>query len=175
MKTSLLKRKTPLMGYSTLKRSPFRTGDKEGKTFSTLKSKGLKRKQGDSLQAILDRIFSEYIRLLYADAEGNVQCVTCLVVRYWDDQMDAGHFIPRANMATRYDEGNVFVQCTDCNRFKGGNLEKFKQFLVKRFGENHLLHLQELGRTIQHNFPYKEKIAHYLFKLTALKARDISY
>ena len=34
--------------------------------------------------------------------------------------MDAGHFVTRDNMGTRWEEENVNAQCPHCNRFKGG-------------------------------------------------------
>ena len=34
--------------------------------------------------------------------------------------MDAGHFVTRENMGTRWEEENVNAQCPHCNRFKSG-------------------------------------------------------
>ena len=67
----------------------------------------------------LDRVFSEYIRLYYANKDGVCRCITCKRPFFWK-QIDAGHFIQRDRKATRYDEKNVHPQCSSCNRFKSG-------------------------------------------------------
>ena len=68
---------------------------------------------------LLDRIFSEYIRLRDADKNGFCQCITCLRFFSWKE-MDAGHFIQRDRFSLRWDERNVHAQCPHCNRFRSG-------------------------------------------------------
>ena len=65
----------------------------------------------------LDRIFSEYIRKRDANKKGICTCITCNKKFLWND-LDAGHFISRKEMNTRWDENNVAAQCRYCNRFK---------------------------------------------------------
>jgi hypothetical protein len=81
-----------------------------------MKSKDDKKK----LVATLDRWFSKFIRLRDSDQNGYCRCITCGRFASWKN-MDAGHFISREKMATRYDEMNVHAQCQQCNRFKSGN------------------------------------------------------
>ena len=71
------------------------------------------------LKGKLDRLFSEYIRRRDADYAGYCRCVTCGKVQHWRE-MDAGHFVPRDRIATRWDETNVHPQCRECNRFRSG-------------------------------------------------------
>jgi hypothetical protein len=67
-------------------------------------------------KAKADRYFSEYIRL--RDSVGGVAvCCTC---GSRVSEFDCGHFITRAQEATRYDEQNAHAQCLSCNRFKHG-------------------------------------------------------
>lgn len=67
----------------------------------------------------LDASFSEFVRLRDSDHQGVCRCITCNDFKHWT-QMDAGHFVTRDNMATRWEEENVNAQCPHCNRFKGG-------------------------------------------------------
>lgn len=72
----------------------------------------------------LDIIFSQLIRLKGADEFGMVKCYTCDDVKHWK-QMQCGHFIPRAQMPTRFSEKNCRPQCKSCNEDKRGNLVVF--------------------------------------------------
>lgn len=71
------------------------------------------------LKAKLDTIFSQYIRLRDSNDEGLGQCITCGIwVPY--KQADAGHFMTRNHLATRFHERNVHLQCKGCNGPRGG-------------------------------------------------------
>jgi hypothetical protein len=78
----------------------------------------------------LDIIFSQVVRLSYADEYGNVECYTCGTVKHWK-QMQCGHFIPRAHMFTRFSEDNTRPQCKNCNEHKDGNLIAFAEHLER--------------------------------------------
>lgn len=75
-----------------------------------------------------DIIFSQHIRLMYADEFGMVQCYTCPTIKHWK-QMQNGHYIPRAHMPTRFSAKNCRPQCKDCNEHKNGNLIVFAERL----------------------------------------------
>lgn len=47
--------------------------------------------------------------------------------------MDAGHFITRDNMATRWEEENVNAQCQKCNRFQSGKQYEHGLAIDKKF------------------------------------------
>jgi hypothetical protein len=79
-------------------------------------------KKDESLSDLIeqaDAVVSKYVRM--SNAVGGVcQCYTCNAVGRWQD-MDCGHFIPRANLFTRFDVvRNLRVQCHYCNRVKRG-------------------------------------------------------
>jgi 5-methylcytosine-specific restriction endonuclease McrA len=76
----------------------------------------------------LDAIFSRYIRLRDADENGMVKCYTCPVIKPISE-MQCGHFIPRANLATRWLPENCKPQCKGCNEFKDGALDAFAAHL----------------------------------------------
>lgn len=68
----------------------------------------------------IDKVFHEYIRRRDADNNtGNCDCVSCGKTIHFSES-DAGHFISRKYLITRYDERNVKAQCRKCNRFEYG-------------------------------------------------------
>ena len=68
----------------------------------------------------IDKVFHEYIRRRDADNNtGNCDCISCGKTIHFSES-DAGHFISRKYLITRYDERNVKAQCRKCNRFEYG-------------------------------------------------------
>jgi MinD superfamily P-loop ATPase len=82
----------------------------------------------------LDTIFSKYIRLRNADANGMVSCISCGKVQHWKD-VDCGHFVNRKHMSLRFNEINCQTQCRYCNRFCEGDAWNFAQGLIKKYGD----------------------------------------
>lgn len=76
----------------------------------------------------LDILFSQQVRLTYADEHGMVACFTCGVIKHYK-QMQCGHYIPRAHMPTRFSLKNTRPQCRECNEGKNGNLKVFAERL----------------------------------------------
>jgi len=97
----------------------------------------------------LDKVFSEWMRRKDADENGMVKCVTCDAWEHWKD-MDAGHFIPRGHLMTRWYDFNVYPQCIYCNRILDGNLEAYEEFLAEKYGPDILDELWMLSRTEAH-------------------------
>lgn len=63
------------------------------------------------------------------------ECYTCGAVRHWTE-VDAGHFMSRACMSTRWDpDGNVQFQCKRCNGFRSGEQYLFSIHLDQEYGE----------------------------------------
>ena len=81
-----------------------------------------------------DRVFSTYRRLLAADWQGVVRCVTCGKFFHWK-RVDCGHFIGREFLSTRWSMTNTAPQCHDCNRHKEGLKHKFKEYIDNKYGE----------------------------------------
>src|SRR3990167_1977322 len=91
---------------------------------------------------ILDRVFSEYIRKKNANHQGFVTCITCKKIEFWKDT-DAGHYISREHLETRFDERNVWPQCRACNRFHEGRKDEYALALIEKFGESILKELNK--------------------------------
>jgi len=81
----------------------------------------------------LDKVFSLYIRKRDS-VDGQNTCFTCGKIDKIES-MDAGHFMLRDRMSTRFDEKNVQPQCRGCNRFKGGRQAEFGIALDEKYGE----------------------------------------
>ena len=82
---------------------------------------------------LLDKIFSIWTRLRFADAHGRVKCVSCGRPDSWKN-LQAGHFAKRSHLATRWHPENVAPQCVQCNIFKGGNYAAYAAWGVDRYG-----------------------------------------
>jgi hypothetical protein len=87
----------------------------------------------ESLQNLindLDAVFSRYIRIKYSDNDGNSECFTCCKKEHYTT-LQCGHFIPRANLGTRFLQQNCRPQCKTCNEYKDGNIEEYTIRLEK--------------------------------------------
>ena len=80
----------------------------------------------------LDAVFSQYIRLRDSK-NGYFKCCSCGQFKPYE-QADAGHFINRRWMATRWREDNVHAQCRHCNRFDEGNASGYARFMDRTYG-----------------------------------------
>ena len=76
----------------------------------------------------LDVVFSQYIRLKYADKHGMVKCFTCDTRHHWK-KIQNGHFQSRRHYSTRWNEDNCRPQCVRCNMFDQGRNWVFGQRL----------------------------------------------
>tara|TARA_B110001454_G_C12445070_1_gene319606 strand:- start:213 stop:599 length:387 start_codon:yes stop_codon:yes gene_type:complete len=88
------------------------------------------KKSRKSIVKRLDTVFSLYIRLKNSDENGFCKCISCQKIQHYKE-VDAGHFISRRHMSTRYDVDNVFPQCRYCNRYVAGNQWLYSQALEK--------------------------------------------
>jgi hypothetical protein len=79
------------------------------------------------------REFSRFIRLRDADSNGYCRCITSGKLVHWT-RCDAGHFISRRHMATKYDEQNVNSQGRGDNRFRSGEQLIYAKSLDKKYG-----------------------------------------
>ncbi len=53
--------------------------------------------------------------------------------------MDAGHFISRGSggvSGVYFDERNVNLQCKQCNGFKQGAAQEYREFIIEKYGEH---------------------------------------
>ena len=83
----------------------------------------------------LDKVFSLYIRLRDSRPYrfASFRCISCGDVKPFE-QMDAGHYIGRANMALRWDPSNVSGECRKCNRLDSSHLVFYRKNLIIKLG-----------------------------------------
>ncbi len=115
------------------------------------------------LKKELDRVFSIWIRIRNGNpATGMVKCVTCGRQDHWKN-MHCGHYVPRQDLPTRWDEVNCQVQGAECNTFRGGEPEKFAAWLDANYGDGAAAGLRSLARIKWRPSRdwYQTKIAHY--------------
>ena len=79
----------------------------------------------------LDTVFSEYIRKKNADSKGYVTCITS-GRKFHYSEVDAGHFISRKEMSTRWHEDNVHPQSRYDNRYRYGKQYEYGLALNKK-------------------------------------------
>lgn len=128
-----------------------------------------KPKTAAKLKKELDAIFSKYIRLKYADENGNVACYTCGKVMHWK-QIQNGHFISRQYLATRWHEDNCRPQCIGDNIFGNGKPLDFEERLKKDLGSQYVEDMKMLRHKslkLDRHW-YAEQIAIYQAKVDGL-------
>jgi hypothetical protein len=123
------------------------------------------------LKKELDAVFSLFIRLRDATAEGSVQCFTCSRISHYKSGMQNGHFQSRRHHSTRWNETNCQVQCVKCNMYEQGEQFKFGMALESKYGEGISEELEFLARTIMKvsRIEYEEKISYYKDLVDKLK------
>lgn len=84
----------------------------------------MKKKTKTYYKKKLDAVFSQYIRLKYADEYGVVNCFTCPKFGTVKE-MQNGHFVPRQYLSLRWDERNCRPQCYACNMLYNGQPSAF--------------------------------------------------
>lgn len=95
----------------------------------------------------LDEVFSKFIRLRDSDANGYCRCISCGRVHYWKD-IQNGHYMSRRYLSTRFDEMNCNAQCVACNIFNQGNIQMYRQNLIKKIGEKNVDYLEYKAKGI---------------------------
>jgi hypothetical protein len=121
--------------------------------------KGLKKKA--------DKAFSDYIR-----TRDNYICITC-GKKGDKHNIDAGHYITRAALPTRYIESNVAAQCYFCNRWRQGEKDIMRQKLIDKFGIDEIERIEtERFKTVKYSISdYEMLIEYFENKLVELNSK----
>ncbi|MDX9847435.1 MAG: recombination protein NinG [Tenuifilaceae bacterium] len=118
----------------------------------------------------LDRVFSEFIRLRDANANGYVRCISCGKIDHWKE-VDCGHYVNRKHLSTRWHEKNCNAQCRACNRFDEGNMLGYTKGLVNKYGPSVLDELDVLKHQVSklNDFDGGLLLKHYQDRVKELK------
>lgn len=117
-----------------------------------------------------DNLISRYVRLLAADENGLVKCFTCPTILPWT-QMQAGHYVPRANLFLRHDMRNVKPQCYECNCVKHGRLAVYSVKLGETMVEQ-LINESRIVYSVTRE-ELRTIIADTTIKLSKIKLTDV--
>src|SRR5688572_33216859 len=93
------------------------------------------KKSTSTLIKELDGLFSEWLRRGNADSNGKCECYICGYKARWQE-MQAGHFMDRMYMVSRFDVSNVYVVCEQCNCFDPDHKDKFRAAIIQKRGED---------------------------------------
>ena len=135
---------------------------------------GVKPKKPSTASLIkkLDRVFSEYVRLRDSKPFGYkyARCISCNQIKPVT-QFDAGHFIGRTHMATRFDENNVWCECRACNRFSPDHMIYYQRNLVQKIGQDKVDLLIARGKQTKKYSPWELEILirHYQEEINRMK------
>lgn len=100
--------------------------------------KTLKVDKAEKLPALIaevQELFNTFIRL----RDKGQTCISCPSKKV----VHAGHYKSAGKYSgTRFDEYNTNGQCLECNNIKSGNEAEYRIGLIKKFGENEVLRLE---------------------------------
>ena len=108
-------------------------------------AKPRKARKGSPTYAALKRkadgVFSQYIR----QRDEKDGCISCSA-HPLASLLQAGHYISRVHLSTRWDERNVNAQCMACNVWRRGNAGEYTLGLIRKYGPNIIAELVEKKR-----------------------------
>jgi hypothetical protein len=121
----------------------------------------------------LDTVFSIFRRMRAETGNGTVFCYTCGRAGTVKT-MQAGHYISRRHMSTRWDEINVQAQCVACNIFNQGNGPAFARALVRQYGDQILdvLEMKKNNTCKMGRFEYEILIKEYERRVSEMGLRQ---
>lgn len=68
-----------------------------------------------------------------ANSSGYVRCISCgKILRVCE--AEGGHYIPRTNRAVELEDDNIWPQCTECNQYRNGNVDMYRERLIGIIG-----------------------------------------
>ena len=86
--------------------------------------------------------FQKLVRIANADDNGMCACCSC-DKSYHYSEMNGGHFIKRHKTAIVFDAQNVNPQCVRCNHYLSGNESKYREFMLKTYGQEAIDRLED--------------------------------
>ena len=146
-----------------------------------IKNEKARKKKSDSITVLKKKLWetvSLYIRLRDSDDENFCTCCTCSEYRHYKDSIQAGHYIASGQSSFhRYNERNIHPQCYWCNIGKNGNVLEYREFMIKKYGQEYTDWLYETRNepTNLWKEEIKELTIQYKQKLEELKSKKLLY
>lgn len=136
-----------------------------------------RKKKSESITKLKEKLWkivSEYVRLRDSDDDNYCVCCTCWERRHYKDSMQGGHYIASGQSSFhRYNEKNIHAQCYWCNVGKNGNVLEYREFMIRKYGQEYTDWLFETRNEV-HNLGKVELmdyIEQYQVKLNEVKQR----
>ena len=104
----------------------------------------LEKKTIGKLKGLLDAEMSKWVRNNWSQDGTHDTCFTCGIIKPIKE-MHSGHYIPRTQSPTRYDERNQRPQCPGCNTFRSGMPHVYRKNLVEEIGLDEVEDLEKLS------------------------------
>ena len=93
------------------------------------------------------RLFSQLVRLKGCmDTTGDLEygkCFTCGTLVSFN-RLQCGHFISGRTNSLFFEEHNSHIQCEGCNSFKGGNIKRYREKMIIKYGLAEVERLESL-------------------------------
>ena len=135
------KPKKPIAVNKPLKRTPLKRTGFESTTVRKLPKPKVDTERQKAIKKA-DTAFSQYIRARDIIFNGYFRCCSCNALKPFRE-MDCGHYIPRRFLAVRWDENNAHGECITCNRVDDKHMVGYKQFMLKKYGEQKVSYLRQ--------------------------------
>lgn len=109
----------------------------------------------------LQTVFNAYIR----ERDKNLPCISCGTFNA--EEFHAGHYIPTTFQYLRFNEFNVWKQCSKCNTHLRGNIVAYRIELINRIGlkavekledDRHITRKLSIPELIELKVKYKDKL-----------------
>lgn len=137
--------------------------------------KKLLEKDRKKLEAKLDKLFSQYIRLSYSDNKWVCSCISCGVRLHYKNMHNA-HYIPRACRMYRRSEDNCRPACPSCNTYREGyHYAQYTIYMINKYWQSKVDQMR-LDKNKVYKIPIyelQEKIDYYKDKVTLLEKSKV--
>ena len=121
-------------------------------------------------KALADRVFSEYVRLYYADSNWYVKCITSGIKMFWKDSQ-CWHFISRWVLKYRFDILNCYPQSYRDNVELSWNYKVYTLKMIDMLGRKKVEYMINDKETVNLNQKrYEEHIQERYEFITEKKA-----
>jgi len=110
----------------------------------------------------LQKVFNKFIRTRDCAGDSGGNCISC---GKWFpfEELEAGHYFTTGSAPSlRFNEKNVNIQCTGCNKWRSGNLAFYSAALIRKYGKDIITELRaEVSKELPSSSEMYELEKHY--------------
>ena len=135
--------------------------------------KKVKKRRKLTIPRLRDKVctaIKKYIKLRDS-VGGYCQCITCgKMVKLGTSELHGGHYQHAKNRITYLIEDNINPQCSRCNLFYSGRLDKYTLWMVENYGE---IRTQELIELNEKPHIWRRDVLDDLLEVYTLKLKEL--